>query len=153
MSVRIAAGLMKATRRMRKRQLRVMSKAFKSALYALRPQSHTPRTLERSLRAVNELLAPTKTVSQRAPKRTKSLRKSEQGHFVSARFSNTAGTREYKVYVPAAPKAERLALVVMLHGCKQNPDDFAAGTRMNALAEEGGLIVLVSEAGPVARSR
>ena len=29
----------------------------------------------------------------------------------------------------------------MLHGCTQNPEDFALGTRMNALAEEFGLIV------------
>jgi poly(hydroxyalkanoate) depolymerase family esterase len=36
----------------------------------------------------------------------------------------------------------------MLHGCTQDPDDFAAGTRMNALAEEIGLFVLYPAQAP-----
>jgi poly(hydroxyalkanoate) depolymerase family esterase len=31
--------------------------------------------------------------------------------------------------------------VLMLHGCTQNPEDFALGTQMNSLADEFGLIV------------
>ncbi|PWK37413.1 extracellular catalytic domain type 1 short-chain-length polyhydroxyalkanoate depolymerase [Cupriavidus plantarum] len=63
------------------------------------------------------------------------------GRFTSHSFANQAGQREYKLYMPAKPASAPMPLVVMLHGCTQDADDFAAGTRMNALADELGFAV------------
>lgn len=54
------------------------------------------------------------------------------------------GTRSYKLFKPgtAVGSAKPPPLLIMLHGCGQTPDDFAKGTRMNALAKELGLIVV-----------
>ena len=64
-----------------------------------------------------------------------------RGRFLTDTYSNSAGTRTYKTYLPPRP-VQGLPVVVMLHGCKQHPDDFAAGTRMNALADELGFVVV-----------
>lgn len=64
------------------------------------------------------------------------------GTFSEGSFTNGAGTRSYKLYVPSTYEKGPAALVVMLHGCTQDPDDFATGTQMNALAEETGCLVV-----------
>ncbi len=58
------------------------------------------------------------------------------GQFIEAAYSNSAGRRAYKLYIPSRCQERALPLVVMLHGCTQSPDDFAAGTRMNVIAEQ-----------------
>jgi poly(hydroxyalkanoate) depolymerase family esterase len=58
------------------------------------------------------------------------------GRFLSKSYANQAGSRRYKVYIPSTYVGQPMPLMVMLHGCTQNPDDFSAGTQMNTVAEE-----------------
>jgi len=57
------------------------------------------------------------------------------GQFLSKRFSGAVGSRDFKLYVPSSYNGSPLPLVIMLHGCTQDPDDFALGTRANRWAE------------------
>jgi poly(hydroxyalkanoate) depolymerase family esterase len=64
------------------------------------------------------------------------------GSFIDGQFTSPHGMLFYKLYTPKGSARRRLPLVVMLHGCTQSASDFAAGTRMNQLADELGFVVL-----------
>ena len=72
------------------------------------------------------------------------------GQFLSKFYSGQAGSRIYKLYVPSQYRGQPLPLIVMLHGCTQSSDDFAAGTRMNLRAEEYDCFVAYPEQSPSA---
>ena len=64
------------------------------------------------------------------------------GEFLSRQIETADGPRNYKVYLPSSYDKSRPApLIVVLHGCTQDPDDISRGTRFNAVAEEKGFVV------------
>ena len=73
------------------------------------------------------------------------------GVFEARHFAGDSGELDYKLYVPAGLATTHAPLLLMLHGCTQSPDDFARGTRMNALADVHGYVVAYPEQ-PVSRN-
>jgi poly(hydroxyalkanoate) depolymerase family esterase len=58
-----------------------------------------------------------------------------QETFACGQFVSNSQSHQYKLYSPGQQASQRpLPLVVMLHGCTQNPDDFSVGTGMNVVA-------------------
>jgi poly(hydroxyalkanoate) depolymerase family esterase len=100
-----------------------------------RPLGETVRILREGRRHVSPLLFKGK---ERHPQ----IEVPAGAEYLARSFSSAAGSRGYKLYIPASIKDRPHGMIVMLHGCTQNPDDFAAGTAMNALAEVHGLLIV-----------
>jgi len=78
----------------------------------------------------------------------------EPGHFVSGSKFSWRGwlasspwiwpSRDYLLYVPRGYGGwRRRPLIVLMHGCRQTPEDIAAGTRIAARADANGWLVLL----------
>jgi poly(hydroxyalkanoate) depolymerase family esterase len=122
-----------------------IQRALKSA--GLDPQSASLQgvsaTIDQALAAAG--LTQARPAQPPAPFDDNAANEPALGEFVTRSFANAGGQRRYKLYVPATESSEPLPLILMLHGCKQDPDDFAAGTRMNELAQRHGFLVAYPE--------
>jgi hypothetical protein len=90
----------------------------------------------------------------------------QPGHFVAdtklawrgflAAMPWLAPQRGYLVYVPAGLTDRwtfrRHPLLVLIHGCRQTPEDIAAGTRITHLADQNRFLVLLPRQHPRANS-
>jgi poly(hydroxyalkanoate) depolymerase family esterase len=96
-----------------------------------RPANQTRKSLGETLAALSARRKPAPRVPEPALP--------EGAAFLRQRHDTPQGGRDYRLYVPGKVKAR--GLIVMLHGCTQNAEDFATGTMMNAVAEEEGFLV------------
>lgn len=102
----------------------------------------TPSASEYATPLTARTTTPPRPRSRKVPVTGKSEEKVPAGTSVERSYTNAAGTRAYTLYIPAhLDPAVPGPVVMMLHGCTQDPEDFATGTRMNALADEHGVLV------------
>ena len=110
----------------------------------LRPHRATEKSASVDAESIVEIHDPLPTPDLREHPDSATL-PGAAGQFLEQRFSGPAGSRHYKVYVPSGHTDTSRPLIVMLHGCTQNPDDFATGTRANRWAESKDCLVAYPE--------
>ena len=104
------------------------------------PQLASPSSVAAARMGLGETLARLRSgadLQPLRPTRTPSL--PEGCAFLKRTISTHAGSRDYRLFVPSSSTPR--GLLVMLHGCKQNAEDFAVGTAMNLVAEAEGVLV------------
>jgi poly(hydroxyalkanoate) depolymerase family esterase len=120
----------------RRRAANAWSQLFQRSLTAI-----TGSLLRQSSRAVTRALKPSLTLVAK-PR----LPAHGAGDWIAGVALGPAGARRFRLYRPPDVKfGERLPLLVMLHGCGQTADSFAASTRMNRIAARERFLVLYPE--------
>ncbi|MFN4156212.1 MAG: alpha/beta hydrolase family esterase [Paracoccaceae bacterium] len=149
-AMRRATKLMRparATRTVQKAMTGLVVKAMLSPLSAAKPKQAVRRSA--SIKTSGSLGSVVAQLGAGKALRAAATRKAvpgkalpaipSQAQYLLRSHRTAAGSRDYRLYLPASkPKG----LVLMLHGCNQNPDDFALGTRMNTHAEKNGLAII-----------
>lgn len=123
-------ALQRSLKALTRSAIRVSAKAVAQAL---RPSKPTPRKP-----------AARKPVTTRGPPARAKLVTAVR---LRAGFTaGIAGAQRYRLFVPPGMRrSARLPLLVMLHGCTQSAEAFAASTRMNQIAAKEGFVVLYPE--------
>ncbi|WP_431510182.1 extracellular catalytic domain type 1 short-chain-length polyhydroxyalkanoate depolymerase [Variovorax sp. DAIF25] len=109
------------------------------------------RAYERNLKALTKLtLRNSQRVAGQVQRATAKRLKPPpgKGDWLGGMAIGPGGARRYHLFRPAdlhLQPGEKLPLMVMLHGCGQTGRDFAASTRMNALAARQRFLVLYPE--------
>ncbi|MBA3914372.1 MAG: PHB depolymerase family esterase, partial [Acidobacteriales bacterium] len=65
------------------------------------------------------------------------------GRWISSNVSTSAGSRDFKLWIPRQCESQvPVALLVLLHGCRQKVDNLALISGMNQVANEHGFLVV-----------
>ncbi|MEP6722424.1 MAG: PHB depolymerase family esterase [Variovorax sp.] len=150
-----------ATRLTRNGSLHAATEAIQRALHIGTPQTDRPQpaskpapvaheadVIEAEVRVIDSTSADVHADAEFAyvePAEAAEIGEAGPEQWRDGSFAHGGRTLAYKLYLPPrAPGATAtpMPLVLMLHGCSQNPADFAAGTRMNDLARAKGFAVL-----------
>jgi predicted peptidase len=82
-----------------------------------------PRTVAEPAMETVRTELPRESGADDTPPRTAPPVTRQHSEWIAGDFENAAGRRAYKLYVPSREAGQSLPLIVMLHGCKQSPDD------------------------------
>ncbi len=147
MTLPYRAGMIGASKLVRAGKLGEAVTVVKRSLLGEAPQGAARRPAPRSLldgmmSQIQDTMDQLHALNPFTPPEGDSATPVGAGRFSEERFTAPEGSRRYRLYTPACAEAGvALPLVVMLHGCTQTPEDFAAGTRMNEWAERDGFLV------------